>query len=354
MLVLLQPVIDTDVVALPAAKTSTAAIKGETFLGDMIENDILVGTAGDDVMSGFGGDDRMSGGGGNDSMSGGFGDDVLKGRSGNDVIYGNEGWDVIEAGGGDDFASGGEGNDIILGGAGNDTLSGADGDDFLDGGAGNDVIAGDLSDGKNRADVADGGTGRDTLTFARCSAGVFVDLSYGSDLLGNVDAAAIDVNDVLIVNMENVTGSALNDYLAGNDAANGLTGLDGDDMLYGRRGADKLTGGLGADTFIYAGVGEGRDTIRDYEQGIDHILLSSEAFGGIDQTNLLASFQRSKSGMADHPGPKLVLQTEGEGAGNLYYFADGNTPASGKLIASLHFSSDTGLTNFGLTDFLFV
>ncbi len=355
MLALPQPVTEHPTASPATALTPplAARIPGETLLGRS-GNDLLSGTGGDDVMSGFAGKDLLRGGHGDDSLSGGLDDDILIGNSGNDVLYGNEGDDRIRGRSGDDFAAGGEGNDIIFGGGGNDTLAGADGDDFIDGGGGRDIIAGDLSDEKNRADVVDGGAGRDTLTYARCSSGVFADLDYGSDVLGNVDAGAIDVNDTLIINIEDVTGSALTDYLAGDEVGNGLTGLDGDDMIYGRGGHDRLTGGKGADSFLYAAASEGGDVIRDYEQGADHIVLSSDGFGGIDQGNLIGAFQRSKDGEASHTGPKIVLQTEGEGAGNLYYDADGEMPGDRQLIATLHFTSEAGLASFGMADFLFV
>ena len=46
---------------------------------------------------------------------------------------------------------------------------------------------------------------------------------------------------------ENVTGSAYDDELAGNDAANVLKGLAGDDEITGADGADTIEGGAGAD-----------------------------------------------------------------------------------------------------------
>jgi Ca2+-binding RTX toxin-like protein len=50
-----------------------------------------------------------------------------------------------------------------------------------------------------------------------------------------------------VENFENVTGSAYDDELAGNNAANVLMGLAGDDELTGAEGDDTVEGGAGAD-----------------------------------------------------------------------------------------------------------
>ena len=57
--------------------------------------------------------------------------------------------------------------------------------------------------------------------------------------------------DVLI-GIENLTGSAVNDTLTGNSGANRLTGGTGNDFLSGESGDDTLAGGAGADT-LYGG-----------------------------------------------------------------------------------------------------
>jgi Ca2+-binding RTX toxin-like protein len=87
-----------------------------------------------------------------------------------------------------------------------------------------------------------------------------------------------DERDTLI-SIENVTGSAYTDKLAGDDGSNVLSGLAGDDQLFGGgggdtldggAGADRMTGGTGDDTYIVDSssdvviekAGEGTDTIR--------------------------------------------------------------------------------------------
>jgi Ca2+-binding RTX toxin-like protein len=72
------------------------------------------------------------------------------------------------------------------------------------------------------------------------------------------------------VDIENVTGSAFDDVLAGDNGANRLEGAGGTDVLYG---------GGGADNFAY-GAGSGVDYIGDFikAQG-DKILVQSNVNG---------------------------------------------------------------------------
>jgi Ca2+-binding RTX toxin-like protein len=62
-----------------------------------------------------------------------------------------------------------------------------------------------------------------------------------------------------------------------------LFGGSGNDMLIGGRGKDTLTGDRGADQFVF-GAGDGRDTVTDFEDGIDRIVISSGAAGMNDLT----------------------------------------------------------------------
>jgi Ca2+-binding RTX toxin-like protein len=73
-------------------------------------------------------------------------------------------------------------------------------------------------------------------------------------------------------------GKAGNDKLYGEAGDDQIWGDDGDDLLRGGLGNDTLTGddfsgGQGSDTFVLA-VGEGTDTIVDFEVGTDFIGLA--------------------------------------------------------------------------------
>ncbi|WP_013325558.1 beta strand repeat-containing protein [Gloeothece verrucosa] len=123
--------------------------------------------------------------------------------------------DTITGGAGDDYINGSNGKDLLYGLAGNDTLMGGNGTDTLYGGAGNDLLSGDDNDST--------GSGKDIL--------------YGG---------------------------------VGNDTLNGGNGADD---LTGGQGNDLLIGGNGADNFIFS-IGDGTDTITDFQDGIDKIGLS--------------------------------------------------------------------------------
>ncbi len=188
---------------------------------------------------------------GNDQISGSFYDQSIFGQDGNDTISG---------GGGNDSIYGGNGNDIIIG---NDGARGNTGVDQLYGGAGNDSLAPGTNSTSVR-ELADGGTGVDTVTFGnRSYVGLVVDLAAGTA------TAPIDIRNgtggtvlATLVSIENVVGSQGDDTLLGDAGANILSGLAGNDILNGREGndiliggagADQLTGGLGSDTASYAG-----------------------------------------------------------------------------------------------------
>jgi VCBS repeat-containing protein len=114
------------------------------------------------------------------------------------------------------------------GGNGNDIVNGTAGEDRLDGGNGNDIV-----NGLGGHDLLKGGNGSDSL--------------YG--------------------------GSG-NDILIGENGNDRLFGGDGRDVLAGGQGEDGLTGGAGADIFQF-GKGGGRDTVFDFDVGVDKIALES-------------------------------------------------------------------------------
>ncbi|MEA5539715.1 alkaline phosphatase [Limnoraphis robusta Tam1] len=158
-----------------------------------------------------------------------FGDvlpNLIDGTPENETLVGGEANDLIRADIGDDLAAGGLGDDIIYGEEGDDTLRG-DENSRSPGGTvgGNDIIYGGL----------------------------------GDDQIG---------------------GKTGNDQLFGDEGNDRIWGDDGDDLIDGGLGNDTLTGddfsgGQGSDTFVLA-VGEGIDTIVDFEVGIDLLGLKGE------------------------------------------------------------------------------
>jgi len=80
---------------------------------------------------------------------------------------------------------------------------------------------------------------------------------------------------------DSIYGGDDNDYLYGGFQADTIYGgggddrvhgSAGDDILRGGRGADRIYGGSGEDTFVFE-EGDDSATIRDFEDGVDHIAL---------------------------------------------------------------------------------
>ncbi|MCY7281370.1 MAG: hypothetical protein LH610_10835, partial [Sphingomonas bacterium] len=202
-----------------------------TGIGSMTISNVenLSGTALDDTLVGDGNANGLYGSGGNDNLSGGAGDDSLYG----DAIvsaYDSTGNPLGQA----------LYTDVTLFGQ----LAGSD---VLEGGLGNDLI--------------DGGAGIDTASYANASGGVRVGLGT---VVGSSSGA--DGNDMLR-NIENVTGSAFNDVLSGNNGDNVIDGGAGHDQLYGRSGSDTLIGGDGDDFLL----GSDGDDVLNGGNGFDRV-----------------------------------------------------------------------------------
>ena len=122
---------------------------------------------------------------------------------------------------------------ILVGNALDNTLRGGTGDDSLTGSAG--------------ADLLFGGAGSDTIDYAASPEGVSINLATRTASGG--DAVGDDPRSI-----ENISASAFDDILQGNQAANALTGGAGADRLIGRDNRDSLFGGSGDDT-LFGGNG---------------------------------------------------------------------------------------------------
>jgi Ca2+-binding RTX toxin-like protein len=169
----------------------------------------------------------------------------------------------------------------------NETLYASKSDDFIDGGEGDDWI---------------GGGGCDFL----------IQLSgrFLWDRDGNDQFNGGAGNDELY-------GYGGNDSLVGGTGNDRLDGGRGNDILIGGTGLDTLVGDSGIDTFTINAIGEGLDTILDFEVGIDLIdlrgIFAGSAFAG---TSTFARYQQfvtiAQSGTAD----SLVnIDSDGLGSG---------------------------------------
>ena len=147
---------------------------------------------------------------------------------------------------------GNDSDNNLLGDAGDSVVAGGLGNDVILGGEGNDVLRGDLNDRDPQGNLIGG----DDIIFG----------GAGNDRIG---------------------GKSGNDQLFGDEGDDQIWGDDGDDLLRGGLGNDTLTGdnfsgGQGRDTFVLA-IGEGTDTIVDFEDGSDFIgLTDGLSYGQLD------------------------------------------------------------------------
>lgn len=279
-----------------ATAAATATIINDDFApittnGTELDN-ILRGSSKSDIIFGLDGNDRIDGGVGADQLYGGNGNDIYVVNSGSDFVseFGTNGIDTINASINyalsDNLALSGEvenltllgratlaeGNDFgntLVGNAGVNILRGFAGEDTLVGGRGADVMRGGADDDTymvdNIADVvdeiADNGDGVDLVVSS-----VSFDLRQSARVLGDVEKLLFSGFGALVG-----IGNELGNTLVGNAGANTLYGQGGEDILDGGLGSDTLFGGVGADVFQFSQLKFGRDVVRDYEDGIDHL-----------------------------------------------------------------------------------
>ncbi|WP_183094713.1 calcium-binding protein [Nocardioides stalactiti] len=260
----------------------------------------ITGTPGDDVLTGTSGNDVICGLGGNDLLRGLAGDDELVAGDGNDTIWPGRGSNTVNGGTGtdavryDDLATGSvevrlsagsvtgavtdtvvrvenvvgtDRADRLVGSAGPNRLEGLGGNDVivgrgdsdrLLGAEGNDVIQPGIQD-----DVADGGDGRDTISFSDLTgSGVQVDLGARS-ATGQTGVDAI-------TNFEAVVGTIRDDVLIGDGNYNTLNGLAGNDVLAPSTGnrPETVRGGDGRDTLDLGATGFGPSNSVNLATGV--------------------------------------------------------------------------------------
>ncbi|MGV6800676.1 MAG: pre-peptidase C-terminal domain-containing protein [bacterium] len=257
---------------------------GDDHLTGNEEINRLKGGDGDDMIFGMGGHDRITGGAGADAIDGGDGSDTVFYRFSDEAVTvslltGTGQGGTAE---GDTFTSvervsGSLYDDRLIGNAEQNAFFGGYGNDTLLGGAGKDLLTGDQGN-----DVLDGGEDRDNAYYSRSDAGVTIDLAAGLGFGGHAEG------DILI-DIENIIGSAHNDEIWGGDGFNNLYGHLSDDILGGGVGYDFLNGGAGADTFV---IQEGweKERVRDFEDGVDKFDVSDFGISAADAVSMAAVF----------------------------------------------------------------
>ena len=181
-------------------------------------------------------------------------DDTLTGDANANILIGGGGADRLDGGAGSDTAS------YVTAGAavtvslatGSGSGSDAQGDllvgiENLTGSAFNDNLIGDNNAnvfiGGGGADQMTGGAELDTASYVNSAAGVTVSLVSGTGSGGSAEGDVLN-------QIENITGSALDDILTGSIYANVLIGAAGNDLINGGAGDDVLIGGAGNDDLI--------------------------------------------------------------------------------------------------------
>lgn len=147
---------------------------------------------------------------------------------------------------------------------------------------------------------------------------------------GCVSGTGSDAGGDTLTQIENVTGSALNGGLTGDDNANWLVGLFrldsleggfGNDDLEGGSGADRLVGGpgialliggTGEDVFLFVAVTETANTtadrINDFTPGDDVV-----SFAGLGLTLGVGNVTGANQIRWDVLGSRLLIDVDGNG-----------------------------------------
>ncbi len=251
--------------AIAAANSAGTADDLAIFKTALSGNDVIDMSTQNDRAWGFGGNDIMSGNGGRDRLYGGAGTDFLDGGNGNDRLYGGTGNDYIGMDSGNDLINGGRGHDAVV---------------LFDGAASGPSTVNSTIDLRITG-PQNTGFGMDTL--------VSIEDIYGGagkdQLIGNGKSNLIKGgagNDRIAGNggADQLYGNGGRDQLKGGNGNDMLNGGGGHDRLNGGNGNDSLTGGGGADQFIFKGGAMGQDTVTDFADNTDQLVLHSSIWGG--------------------------------------------------------------------------
>jgi Ca2+-binding RTX toxin-like protein len=311
--------------------------------------------------------DHIIGGSSYESLYGGTGDDIVEGNYGFDYLYGEDGHDILDGGSFWDNLYGGAGNDTIYGAGDSDNVEGGDGndliygdyspilmgnglspssnDDILKGEAGLDTIYGnegnDILDGGLDADSLYGGTGDDTYVVDNVGDVVTEIGGEGTDSVqtslgtGANQPQRIANMYTLAANVENLTGTGLNQGLAGNDLNNVITAGAGTDYIDASTGgSDTVNSGNGRDVIYYGAALDGSDANNGGDEGGDPrgdlLIVQGDYSAGVTLgANALVDIEKFRVLKGENT-------TFGDTANNLYDYSittvDANVAAGGRLV----------------------
>ena len=297
-------------------KLSFEDIKKLSLIGSDSSENIVGYVHTHNIIKGEGGDDKLYGQGWNDTMYGGDGNDLIEGGSGNDILIGDKGNDTLKGGIGDDILIGGIGDDTLNGGADNDTYvyNKGDGNDIVEDSDGVDTLK--FGEGIQKEDLIVSTNINKKWSYLNNATDIIIKFKHNeadSITLKNVLTANKTRIDGAIENFEFANGEKLsfedikqlslvgtnegetingfedsNNTLIGNGGNDWLYGDEKNDILIGGEGDDYLGGRRGDDTYVY-NIGDGNDTIYDYE-GEDIIKFGK----GINKEDIIVTKSKVK------------------------------------------------------------
>ena len=127
-----------------------------------------------------------------------------------------------------------------------------------------------------------------------------------------------------------VFGLGGNDSITGSKMSDVIDGGVGNDNLRGGLGKDKIYGGLGSDRFIFdsaLSVGH-TDTIKDFQRGIDKLVLDDDIFTEMVGKKAIGSGNLVRGTKAIQSDDYYIYNTKND---MLYYDADGSGSRYGML-----------------------
>ncbi|MEZ0172253.1 peroxidase family protein [Microvirga sp. TS319] len=283
----------------------------------------LNGTAQDDIILGLGGNDVLNGNAGNDILLGGAGNDTLNGGAGNDTYsFGlADGNDTINEG-----SNSGTADRIVImaGGAALTGLNVSDSDTGTN--AGNLVI--DFNG--QRITVAGHFSGTNVQTGVELIN--FDNATYEGYALGNGDYVVSKEDPAgpvfgLLPRTIDLSGSTVNNLVAGESGAETIIGGAGNDLIFGSGGNNELNGGAGADLLV---AGSGNDQL-DGGTGAD-VMVGGAGNDTYVVDNAGDAVVEAANGGTDEVQTTLGAYTLGANVENLTYTGGGAFTGTGNAL----------------------